>query len=294
MANFGALGGISSLYGYGSQMRSLYNIERDNNPRFKALTNATNKNGASSIFGNGALDTVANGGFDSWNKNALKRAGVDTASLNYLKTIKSGAKELKAAIAAAPRAASAGGDKTAGAAETANGGRAADATNAGGDKTANAASGGKVAEASANAGNEKAMGAVKGIVNGVNKLLSAVYENVGKGSERLFDDVVSAVKTYAPSLDRVGVRMGSEGLLKIDEDKLKSASSNGELNKFLSKPTSSNYGFTSKLARVAQNIETNPSHYTNAGSGAVNNTGYFGNQSYNRYSNVGLLMNSLI
>ncbi|MDR2089814.1 MAG: hypothetical protein LBP73_10750 [Clostridiales Family XIII bacterium] len=294
MANFGALGGISSLHGYSSQLRSLYNIERDNNPLFKALTNATKKNGASSIFGNGALDTVAGGGFASWNKNVLKRAGVDPASLNYLKTIKSGAKELKAAIAAAPRAATAGGGKTAGATDaTAGGDKTAGATDAAGGKTAGADAG-KTADAAASAGDEKAMSAVKNIVNGANKLLSAAYENIGKGSERLFDDVVGAVKTYAPELDRIGVSMGSDGLLKVDGEKIKSAASNGTLNKFLSKSSSSSYGFTSKLARVAQTVESNPSHYTNAGSKAVNNTGYYDSQSYNRYSNVGLLLNSLI
>jgi hypothetical protein len=252
MANFGALGGINSLYGYGSQLRSLYNIERNNSTLFKGLTDAAKKNGASSIFGNGALDVIAKGGFGSWDNKALRNAGVDPASLNYLKEIKSGAKELKASLSAAPRAASAGG--------------------------------------------EKAADAVKNIVGGANKLLSATYENVGKGSERLFDDVVGAVRTYASALERVGVRMGSDGLLQIDEDKLKSAAGSGEIDKFLTKTASSNYGFTSKLSKVAGNIATNPSYYTNTNTGAkaVNNTGYYDYQSYNRYSNVGLLLNSMI
>jgi hypothetical protein len=250
MADYGALGGVNSLYGYGSQMRSLYNLERNNNALFKAMTEASKANGGYPIFGNGALDTIANGDFASWNDEALKGAGVDSASLNYLKEIKSGAKELKATLSDASQAASAGG--------------------------------------------EKAAGKVKDIVNGVNKMLSAVYENVGKGSERLFDDIVGAVRTYAPALDRVGVSMGSEGLLEIDEDKLKSASENGEIDKFLTKTASSNYGFTSKLSKVASNIATNPSHYTNAGANAVNNTGYYDSQSYNRYSNVGLLLDYLV
>jgi flagellar capping protein FliD len=249
MADFGALGGINSLYGYSSQLRSLYNIERGNNTLFKALTGAAEKSGASSLFGNGALDVIAKGGFDSWNDKALQKAGADPASLNYLKEIKSGAKELKTALNAAPQAAGAGG--------------------------------------------ETAADAVKNVVGGVNKLLSAVYENVGKGSERLFDDVVSAVRTYAPALDRVGVSMASDGRLKIDEAKLKGAAESGEIDKFLTKTSSSNYGFTSKLTKVARNIESNPSYYTNAGANAVNNTGYYDYQSYNRYSNVGLLLNSL-
>ncbi|MDR1572846.1 MAG: hypothetical protein LBS24_00875 [Clostridiales Family XIII bacterium] len=250
MADYGAMGGINSLYGYGSQMRSLYNLERNNTALFNSITEASKANGGYSIFGNGALDTIANGDFASWNDAALKSAGADPASLNYLKEIKSGAKELKATLGNASAAASEGG--------------------------------------------EKAAGKVEDIVNGVNKLLSAVYENVGKGSERLFDDVVGAVRTYASALDRVGVRMGSEGLLEIDADKLKSASENGEIDKFLTKTASSNYGFTSKIAKVASNIETNPSHYTNTGADAVNNTGYYDYQSYNRYSNIGLLLNYLV
>jgi hypothetical protein len=249
MADYGAMGSINSLYGYGSQMRSLYNLERNNNPLFKAMTEASKANGAYSIFGNGALDVIESGGFASWNDEVLKGAGVDSASLNYLKEIKSGAKELKATLSDASAAAGAGG--------------------------------------------EQAAGKVKDIANGVNKLLSAVYENVGKGSERLFDDAVGAVRTYASALARVGVRMGSEGLLEIDEDKLKSASENGEIDKFLTKTSSSNYGFTSRIAKVASNIETNPSYYTNTGANAVNNTGYYGNQSYNQYSNLGLLLNYL-
>jgi hypothetical protein len=251
MADYGAMGGVSSLYGYSTQLRSLYNLKRDNNPLFNALTEAAKANSGSSVFGTGALGVIASGEFDSlWNNDALKGTGVDAGSLNYMKGIKSGAKELKATLSNVSQA--------------------------------------------ANAGGEEAAGKVKEIVKGVNKLLSAVYENVGKGSERLFDDIVGAVKTYAPALERIGVSMGSEGLLKIDEDRLKSASESGEVDKFLTKASSSNYGFTSKLSKVVSNIEMNPSHYTNAGANAVNNTGYYDYQSYNRYSNVGLLLNSLI
>ncbi|MDR2296069.1 MAG: hypothetical protein LBD95_04660, partial [Clostridiales Family XIII bacterium] len=211
---------------------------------------ATKKSGSSSIFGNGTLDKVASGDFDSWNKNASQQAGVDAGSLNYLKEIKSGGKGLDAAL--------------------------------------------KTASQTAGAGGEKAANAVKDIVAGTNKLLSAAYENVGKGSERLFDDITGAVKTYLPALGRIGVKMGSDGLLQTDEAQLKSASENGELNKFLTQTSSSNYGFTSKLAKVASNIKNNPSYYTNAGANAVNNTGYYDYQSHNRYSNVGLLLNSLV
>jgi hypothetical protein len=251
MADFGALGGISSLYGYGSQMKSLYGLERNNSALFKALTEASKANSGSSIFGNGALESIADGSFASqWNGGALKGTGADPVSLNYLKEVKSGAKELKAALGSASQAASAGG--------------------------------------------EAAAGKVKDVVNGVNKLLSAVYEKVGKGSERLFDDVVGAVRTYAPSLDRIGVSMGSEGLLKIDEDKLKTASENGEIDKFLNKTSSSTYGFTSRMSKVVSNIETNPAHYTNGGGDVVNNTGYFNNQSNNAFSNIGLFLNYLV
>ena len=250
MADFGALGGINSLYGYSSRMSSLYNLKNNNSALFNALTEAAKKSGASSVFGNGDLDTIASGAFDSWNKDALQKAGVDADSLRYLKEIKSGGKELDAAL--------------------------------------------KTASQTAVAGGEKAADALKEVVAGANKLLSAVYENVGKGSERLFDDVVGAVKSYVPALDRVGVKMGSDGLLQVDEEKLKSASTNGELDRLLNKTSSSNYGFTSKLSKVASNIKTNPSYYTNAGANAVNNTGYYDYQSYNRYSNVGLLLNSLV
>ncbi|MDR2354614.1 MAG: hypothetical protein LBE16_00300 [Clostridiales Family XIII bacterium] len=250
MADLGALSGISSLYGYSSGLRSLYNIERNNSSLFNMLTEAAKKSGASSVFGNGALDTIASGGLGSGSNDALKRAGVDANALKYLKTIKSGASELKAALGAASQAAGADG--------------------------------------------EKAVGAVKNVVDGTNKLLSAVYENVGTGSERLFDDIVSAVKTYMPSLDRIGVKMGSDGLLQVDAEKLKSASENGELNKFLSQSSSANYGFASRLEKVASGIKNNPAYYTNTSAKAMNNTGYYDYQSYNRYSNVGLLMNTLV
>jgi hypothetical protein len=250
MADLSALSGINSLYGYSSQLRSLYNIERNNSSLFNMLTEAAKKNGASSVFGNGALDTIASGDFGSWNNDALQSAGADAESLKYLKSIQSGGNELKAALGAASR--------------------------------------------TAGADSEKAAGAVEDIVAGTNKLLSAAYENVGKGSERLFDDIVSAVRTYMPALDRIGVKMGSEGLLQIDEEKLKSASESGELNKFLTQTSSSTYGFTSRLEKLSSNIKNNPSYYTNTGANAVNNTGYYDYQSYNRYSNVGLLLNSLV
>jgi hypothetical protein len=253
MADYGALGGISSLYGYGSQMRSLYGLQQNNSTLFKAITEAAKANSNSSLFGTGALESIADGSFSSaWNDNALKGTGADSASLNYMKDIKSGAKDLKSVLGSASQAAGAGGEKSA-------------------DK-------------------------IKEIVGGVNNMLSAVYENVGKGSERLFDDIVGAVRTYATSLDRLGVSMGSEGLLKIDEDKLKSASENGEIDMFVNKTSSSNYGFMSKMSKVVSNIETNPSYYANvnASATAVNNTGYYGNQSYNAFSNIGLFMNYLV
>jgi hypothetical protein len=251
MADYGALGGISSLHGYGSQMRMLHGLKNNNSALFKAMTEAAKTNSSSSVFGNGALDSIANGDFGSqWNSSALKSVGADPASVNYLKDIKSGAKELKTALDSASRAATSGGENAA-------------------DK-------------------------VKELTGGVNKLLSAVYENVGKGSERLFDEVVGAVKTYAPALDRIGISMGSEGLLKIDEDKLKAASENGEIDKFLNKTSSSNYGFTGRISQTISNIETNPAHYTNSGGAAVNNTGYFNNPSNNAFSNIGLFMNYLV
>jgi hypothetical protein len=250
MADFGALGGINSLYGYSSQVSSLYKLKRNNGSLFNALTEAAKKGGASSSFGSGALDMVASGAFDSWNKDASRKAGVNAESLNYLKELKSGGKNLDTALKAASQKASEGG--------------------------------------------EKAANAVKDIVAGANKLLSAAYKNVGKGSERLFNDITGAVKTYLPSLSRIGVKMGSDGLLQTDEAQLKSASENGEIGKVLSQKASANYGFANRLAKVASNIKNNPSHYANTGAKAVNNTGYRDNQSYNRYSNVGLLLNSLI
>ena len=79
--------------------------------------------------------------------------------------------------------------------------------------------------------------------------------------------------------------------MKVDEDQLGKAAENGELDSFFSKTSSSSYGFTSRLSRIAGNIQTNPSYYTNLGADVVNNTGYFSYQSYNQYSNIGLLLN---
>ncbi|MDR2354900.1 MAG: hypothetical protein LBE16_01760 [Clostridiales Family XIII bacterium] len=240
MADFGALTGISSLYNYSSQVGSLYNLKNSNSSLFDALNKAAAESGATSVF-----DTV-NSILDSLNGDASQSASVDSDALQYLQAIKSGAKELDAALGAAPQAASAGG--------------------------------------------EEAEEAVKNVVDGTNKLLSAVYENIGEGSERLFDDIVGAVTTYVSALNRVGVTMGSDGLLQIDEEKLKSASESGEINKFFTQTSSANYGFTSKLAKVVSNIKQNPSYYTNASASAVNNTGYYDSQSYSAYSNVGLLL----
>jgi hypothetical protein len=243
MADFGALGGISSLYNYSSQISSLYNIKNNNSSLFDTLSEAAGESGASSVF-----DTV-NNILGLLNGDTAQSTDVDSGSLQYLQAIKSGAKELNAALGAASQAASAGG--------------------------------------------EEAEDAVRNVVDGTNKLLSAVYENIGEGSERLFDDMVGAVKTYAAALDRIGVTMGSDGLLQIDEEKLRSASASGEIDMFFNQTSSANYGFTSKLAKVVSTIQNNPSHYTNAGTDIVNNTGYYENQSYDSYSNIGILLSTL-
>ncbi|MDR1572394.1 MAG: flagellar filament capping protein FliD [Clostridiales Family XIII bacterium] len=136
--------------------------------------------------------------------------------------------------------------------------------------------------------------AVNGLVDSVNALLSTIYENIGSGSERLFDDIVGAVRTYAPALGRIGVSMGSDGYLAVDEDQLGKAAENGELDSFFNRTSSSSYGFASRLSKIAGNIQTNPSHYTNLGADAVNNTGYFDYQSYSQYANIGLLLNYFV
>jgi flagellar hook-associated protein 2 len=142
--------------------------------------------------------------------------------------------------------------------------------------------------------NAESVGKAGKLVAGINDLLSAVYDNIGKGSERLFDDIVGAVKSYAPALGRIGVSMGSDGFLKIDENALDKAAESGELDSFFTKTSSSNYGFISRISKVAGNIETNPAYYSNTGAGALYNTGYFDYQSYNQYAGIGLMLDAFI
>jgi hypothetical protein len=85
--------------------------------------------------------------------------------------------------------------------------------------------------------------------------------------------------------------MDADGTLKVDDDRLKKAAGSGALDDFFTKAASPGSGFAGRIGRIADNIESNPAHYTNTGAGAVNNTGYFNYQSYNNLSNIGLLLN---
>ncbi len=104
--------------------------------------------------------------------------------------------------------------------------------------------------------------------------------------------------------------MTSKGYLQIDEDKMKEAADNGDLDRFFDSNGKKglSYGFTNRLENLADKAFDDPTSFlSNQGKTEVNSAGgsssYYGSNSgvsynylsaYYRYSTTALLFNAMI
>jgi hypothetical protein len=88
------------------------------------------------------------------------------------------------------------------------------------------------------------------------------YNNVMRNADGRAKDALSNVmRSYSSTLSRLGVTTDRNGLLQINEDRLKSATGRRELERFLTDGLRSNFGFLNRLSRTAQSIARNPAAF---------------------------------
>lgn len=148
------------------------------------------------------------------------------------------------------------------------------------------------------------------LVNAFNDFANAAYSSSDSGAERLGNRLKSLASTYGASLNRIGISMTSKGYLQIDEDKMKEAADNGDLDRFFDSNGKKglSYGFTNRLENLADKAFDDPTSFlSNQGKTEVNSvsgsSSYYGSNSgvsynylsaYYRYSTTALLFNAMI
>jgi hypothetical protein len=108
---------------------------------------------------------------------------------------------------------------------------------------------------------------VKAFANSYNDLYKTVVGNAeDPKAERLFGELVGVSKTYKVALDRVGIGFDSDGLMKIDEEKLAKASESGEVSRLFAQNRGASYGFANRLSQLADRVTTNTGSYVSKNS----------------------------
>ena len=120
--------------------------------------------------------------------------------------------------------------------------------------------------------------AITELVNSINSALNNTRSADGRGSERFISDIQGMNRTFANQLGRVGVTVGNDGRLSINQDRLNTAAQNGSLERVLG----DNSAFMNRVQRIGQNA-SRENFYVNAPApvnfnfGGSNNGFDFGN-----------------
>ncbi len=106
-------------------------------------------------------------------------------------------------------------------------------------------------------------GKVNSFVKNYNNLLAFVEGNSsGKAMNKLHSDILSAAKSYSPSLSRIGLNVTSDGFISVESDKLNKSIENGTAGRILS---SNNIftggGFTAKISRISSDAYRNSNRF---------------------------------
>jgi len=125
--------------------------------------------------------------------------------------------------------------------------------------------------------------AARQVVNQFNALLeSAQVNGTDRNTRMLIRDLQNAASFSRRDLEKIGIRIGRDGFLTVDESTMSAAAENGTLERFFGNGDSRrNNAFVSRLQRIADSVANNPmSHVSphasrlpgfNAAMSAVNN-----------------------
>ena len=158
---------------------------------------------------------------------------------------------------------------------------------------------GDTIEVSMQADTTRAFGALNDFVRSYNDLITAAKGNDTTRALQLNYQLARTTNTYAASLNRIGVNLGTDGLMSINQDRLNSAASSGELQRFFNDGRHSNFGFANRMTNLANDINTSPMKFTDLSSLGVFNTTnnpYSPVQTlrYNQAYNSGLFLNMFV
>jgi len=107
--------------------------------------------------------------------------------------------------------------------------------------------------------------AFRHMVNSFNGMIDAAREVSGTRNSRLERDLAGIARSSAASLRRVGITMGENGRLTIDEDRMAAAAENGDLERFAGRSggsSGSGANFMDRLARTADRANRDPESFT--------------------------------
>ena len=140
---------------------------------------------------------------------------------------------------------------------------------------------------------------VEGLVKSYNNLYAeAVQRTDDLKSQNLASRMVNISKTYSGSLSGIGIGFDNDGRMTIDTQKMRQAAENGKLEQFFKGNSGKNYGLTSQLGRLADNVSRNTSNFVSSsmfGSSMSENFAYssFGDMIQYNYLSTGSIFDYL-
>ncbi|MCL1989113.1 MAG: hypothetical protein FWG64_14245 [Firmicutes bacterium] len=102
--------------------------------------------------------------------------------------------------------------------------------------------------------------AFRHMVNSFNSLLSSARSGASNG--RLQQDLSNLARSAGASLNRLGITVGRDGNMSIDEDRMAAAAERGDLEAFANRDrVGSNSGFMNRLTRLSGDAARNPASF---------------------------------
>ena len=128
--------------------------------------------------------------------------------------------------------------------------------------------------------------AFRSMVNAFNDLMEVAQDS---GGGRLGRELTGLARSFASSLNRVGITMNRDGFMQINEERMRTAAESGELERFAARSdNNSNSGFVNRFARTASNVSRNPGAFVQNDTNFSNN--WF-NPSPAQFTRMNRLMN---
>lgn len=141
--------------------------------------------------------------------------------------------------------------------------------------------------------------AFRHMVNSFNNMMTEARNAFGAGS-RLERDLNQVLRGQTGALRRVGINVGADGRMSIDENRMAAAAERGDLERFVSRErVGTQSGFMNRLTRIADQAARNPASFTapqtRSGFGGGLNPNLNARQmmQFNRFMNMGMLFDSM-